>query len=147
MTWPTRSSRSRASGPSGSAPATRTPTSTRTSPGRPSGIYDRAAQDYPSKSPEVRQLVDAFAAGWDAYLAKVGVDGINGWCKGADWVQPVTGLDVYAYARSIALQASSGQLLSYIAAAQPPAPQAAGTAYTPRLDHGTPSPPPRPPSS
>ena len=95
------------------------------------GIYDRAAQDYPSKSPEVRQLVDAFAAGWDAYLAKVGADGINGWCKGADWVQPVTGLDVYAYARAIALQASSGQLLSYIAAAEPPAPKAAGTAYTP----------------
>lgn len=95
------------------------------------GIYDRAAQDYPAKSPEVRQLVDAFAAGWDAYLAKVGAAGINGWCKGADWVQPVTGLDVYAYARAVALQASSGQLLSYIAAAEPPAPKAAGTAFEP----------------
>ena len=73
------------------------------------GIYDRAVQDYPAKSPEVRQLVDAFAAGWDAYLTKAGADGIDGWCKGADWVQPITGLDVYAYARAVALQASSGQ--------------------------------------
>ena len=95
------------------------------------GIYDRAVQDYPAKSPEVRQLVDAFAAGWDAYLTKVGADGIDGWCKGADWVQPVTGLDVYAYARAVALQASSGQLLSYIASAEPPAPAATGTAYQP----------------
>jgi len=93
------------------------------------GIYDRAAKDYPAKSPEVRQLVDAFASGWDAYLAKVGADGINGWCKGAPWVQPVTGLDVYAYARSIALQASSGQLLSYIAKAEPPGPVATGAGF------------------
>ena len=72
------------------------------------GIYDRATKDYPSKSDEIHQLVGAFASGWNAYLAKVGSGGINGWCKGADWVQPVTGLDVYAYARAIALQASSG---------------------------------------
>ena len=85
------------------------------------GIYDRATQEYPTKSAEIRQLVDAFAAGWDAYLAKVGSDGIAGWCRGADWVQPVTGLDVYVYARSITLQASSGQVLNYIATAQPPA--------------------------
>ena len=85
------------------------------------GIYERATTEYPGKSEQVRQLVDGFAAGWDAYLAKVGAGGINGWCRGADWVQPVSGLDVYAYARSITLQASSGQLLSYIAAAEPPA--------------------------
>jgi acyl-homoserine-lactone acylase len=83
-------------------------------------IYERAANDYPGQSAEVHQLVEAFAAGWDKYLAKVGVDGINGWCKGAAWVMPVTGLDVYAYARSITIQASSGQLLSYIAKAVPP---------------------------
>jgi acyl-homoserine-lactone acylase len=93
------------------------------------GVYDRAVADYPTKSPEIHQLVDAFAAGWDAYLAKVGTDGINGWCKGAAWVQPVTGLDVYAYARAITLQASSGQLLSYIAKAEPPATPAAGAAF------------------
>jgi len=95
------------------------------------GIYDRATKDYPSKSAEIHQLVGAFASGWNAYLAKVGSGGINGWCKGADWVQPVTGLDVYAYARAIALQASSGQLLSYIAKAEPPATKATGTSYTP----------------
>jgi acyl-homoserine-lactone acylase len=94
------------------------------------GVYDRAAQEYPGKSAEVRQLVDAFASGWDAYLAKVGADGINGWCKGAAWVLPVTGLDVYAYARSVTLQASSGQLLDYIAKAQPPGPNATGAAFT-----------------
>jgi len=93
------------------------------------GTYDRAVHDYPAKSAEIRQLVDAFAAGWNAHLAKVGADGIDGWCRGAAWVQPVTGLDVYAYARAITLQASSSRLVDYIAKAEPPATPAAGASF------------------
>ncbi|MCU0267091.1 MAG: penicillin acylase family protein [Acidimicrobiales bacterium] len=85
------------------------------------GVYETAVAEYPEKSEEVRSLLDGFAAGWSDYLTETGVDEVPGWCAGAEWVEPVTGEDVYAYARAITLQASSSRLLDYIAKAQPPA--------------------------
>lgn len=88
------------------------------------GIDRLARQDYPGVSDLVRDQFEAFAAGWNAHLADVGADGLAGWCTGTDWVEPVTGEDLYAYARSIALNASGSRLADFIASAQPPAPAA-----------------------
>ena len=84
------------------------------------GINELARVDYRSVPSDITEQFEAFAAGWNAHLEEVGVEGLTGWCSGADWVRPVTGEDVYAYARSIALNASGSRLASYIATAVPP---------------------------
>lgn len=94
------------------------------------GIDARARQEWPDKSPEVRELFEGFAAGWNAHLEDVGVDGIKGWCAGQEWVTPLSGVDVYAYARSITLQASGTRLTEFIANARPPAPTSGEAAPT-----------------
>jgi acyl-homoserine-lactone acylase len=85
------------------------------------GIFDRASEDFEDASSRTVESFDTFAAGWNAHLEDVGVDGLGGWCAGAPWVRPVEPVEVYAYARSIALSASSGAVVNYIADAQPPA--------------------------
>ena len=88
------------------------------------GIYARARSDWPKASTEVRSALTAYTAGWNGHLAKVGSDGIKGWCKGQPWVKALTPIDVYAIARAIALSASSYQLAGYIPTAEPPTPAA-----------------------
>lgn len=84
------------------------------------GIVERAAADWGAAAPEVRETVIAYTDGWNAQLRHVGAENLAGWCAGAEWVRPLEPVDVYAYARSIALFASSVQLADYIATAQPP---------------------------
>jgi acyl-homoserine-lactone acylase len=104
------------------------------------GIADIAADDFESiASDEVVEQFEAFTAGWNDHLADVGGDQLTGWCAGDDWVRPVTPAEVYAYARSIALQASSGAIVDLLGTAQPPAAPPAGFrgadgANTPGID-------------
>ena len=84
------------------------------------GIFERASQDWDGASDGVVELITAFTAGWNAQLDEVGADGLPGWCAGEEWVRPLEPVEVYAYARSIALQASSGAIADFIAGAQPP---------------------------
>jgi acyl-homoserine-lactone acylase len=92
-------------------------------------IMERATEDYDTASGEIVELFAAFANGWNSFLEQAGEDGLSGWCSGAEWVRPVQPVEIYAYARSVALLASGSQLAQYIPAAQPPPP-------------GTPPPPP-----
>ena len=84
------------------------------------GIAERAAADWDESPEDVVELVTAFTDGWNAHLDEVGADGLAGWCAGAGWVRPIEPVEVYTYARAVALQASSGALDGYIASAQPP---------------------------
>ncbi len=84
------------------------------------GIFDRAADDWEDASDGVVELITAFTGGWNAQLDEVGADGLQGWCAGEEWVRPLEPAEVYAYARSIALQASSGAVSDFVASAQPP---------------------------
>jgi acyl-homoserine-lactone acylase len=93
-------------------------------------IVGLAAEDFARASADVVDQFEAYTAGWNAHLADVGADGLTGWCAGDDWVQPVRAVEVYAYARSIALQASSGRLAGFIASAQPPVSDVNGFAST-----------------
>jgi acyl-homoserine-lactone acylase len=92
------------------------------------GIFDRSSDDWTDASEGVVDLITAFTAGWNAHLDEVGADGLDGWCAGDEWVRPLEPVEIYAYARSIALQASSGAIAGFIARAQPP--QAAATTTT-----------------
>src|SRR5918994_1032693 len=84
------------------------------------GIVDRAKDDWADASDDVVELLTAFTDGWNAHLDEVGAGGGAGWCAGEEWVRPLEPVDVYAYARSIALQASSGAIADFIPNAQPP---------------------------
>jgi acyl-homoserine-lactone acylase len=82
------------------------------------GVVDLAAKDLERASPEHRERLIGYAAGYNAHLAEVGVDGVPGWCRGAAWVRPITAEDVAARARLVTL----AQLSSMIATAAPPGP-------------------------
>ncbi|MGH9112105.1 MAG: penicillin acylase family protein [Acidimicrobiales bacterium] len=84
------------------------------------GIADRATDDWADASDGVVELLTAFTDGWNAHLDEVGADGVAGWCAGEEWVRPLDPVDVYAYARSLALQASGGAIADFISNAQPP---------------------------
>ncbi len=101
------------------------------------GVDRIARADYAAAPPIITEQFEAFAAGWNQHLAEVGNAGLSGWCAGADWVQPITAEDLYAYARSIALNASGARLTGYIGAAQPPGVASDESALPPLdLDNG-----------
>jgi len=84
------------------------------------GIRDIAEKDWAEAGDDVHRMMTAYTDGWNAYLEHIGVDSLKGWCKGAEWVRRLEPVQVYAYARSIALQASSGAVAGMIGTAQPP---------------------------
>ena len=97
-------------------------------------IASIATADYNDASIDLVTQFEAFAEGWNAHLAEQGDDGLTGWCNGAPWVRPVQPVEVYVYARSIALLASSGRFAQFIPSAQPPV-----VAEVPRFAPATPA--------
>ncbi len=86
-----------------------------------------AADDFENAaSDEVVAQFEAYTAGWNDQLADVGGERLTGWCAGADWLRPLDPVEVYTYARSVALQASSARLIDFIGSAQPPAVEPVG---------------------
>ena len=70
------------------------------------------------RDPERRALFAGYAAGANAYLAKVTPAGVAGWCRGAPWVRPITAEDVAARGRLVVLVLPA--FASMIATAAPP---------------------------
>ncbi len=99
------------------------------------GVADIAAADWETASDELVEQFEAFTAGWNDQLNDVGGERLTGWCAGADWVRPISAVEVYTYARSITLQASSGAIVDFIGNVQPPPTEPvglrAGTAVRP----------------
>jgi acyl-homoserine-lactone acylase len=91
------------------------------------GIREIAEQDWAEAEDQVVELITAYTDGWNAHLAEVGADELDDWCEGEEWVRQLEPVEVYAYARSIALQASSGAVAGYLGA-QPPGSQDAAPA-------------------
>ena len=89
-------------------------------------VAELAAADVKQANAEAREWFAGYAAGYNAYLAEVGSNGITGWCRGAAWVRPITTEDVAARNRLVTL--TLAQLGAAIATAEPPRP---GTAAPP----------------
>jgi acyl-homoserine-lactone acylase len=85
------------------------------------GLRQIADDDWPTASERVREAITAFAAGWNGHLEETGVNNLAGWCAGAEWVRPLEPIDIYAWARSVALLASGAAVENYVATAEPPA--------------------------
>jgi len=78
----------------------------------------RGAEMLASQPQEVRDWYDGFAAGYNQYLHSKGKDKIGGWCRGADWVFPITSKDLAAYQQVVLLVTAS--MAAQIATAAPP---------------------------
>ena len=79
--------------------------------------------------PGVRKSVAGYVAGYNAYLRKVGVNGIKDpTCRGADWVRPIREIDAYRRFFQLGILASSGAVIDGITDAEPVSPAAAATA-------------------
>lgn len=84
------------------------------------GIRAIAEDDWNAADDRLREVFTAYTTGWNAQIDEVGVDNIDDWCAGADWVRHLEPVEVYAYARSVALLASSGAVIDKMGNAQPP---------------------------
>jgi acyl-homoserine-lactone acylase len=84
------------------------------------GMFDRATKDWEDVPDDAKALFESYAAGWNTHLDEVGVDGITGWCAGEEWVRELEPVEIYAYARSISLNASGSRIGSFIPSAAPP---------------------------
>lgn len=80
----------------------------------------------------VRDSIRGFAAGYNRYLRRTGVDNIpDPRCRGAAWVRPISDLDLWRRYYQLALLASSGNFLDPIVDAEPPATVAAAASRAP----------------
>jgi acyl-homoserine-lactone acylase len=86
-------------------------------------LAEDAAGGLAAHPQEIREWYAGYAAGFNHYLAKTGKDKIGGWCRGADWVAPITAADLMTIARGFVL--TLPQFARAIADAVPPgSPQA-----------------------
>ncbi len=84
-------------------------------------VPGRAATVLEDLDPDIVAMLEGYAAGASAYLDDVGADAVPGWCRGAEWLQPVTATDLVAYFLQLSLRASIDPMIDFIARAAPPA--------------------------
>ena len=79
-------------------------------------------------TPQTRQLVDGYVAGYNRYLRDTGTAHLpDPTCRGAAWVRPITPLDIWTLIYNLNQLAGADQFKQAIATAHPPS---AGTAAT-----------------
>lgn len=84
-------------------------------------LVGRAEAALPELDADAREVIQGYAAGYNAYLAETGVDALDGWCAGEEWVEPITELDLVTYYKDLGLLASGRNFLDFAATAEPPA--------------------------
>ncbi len=82
------------------------------------GIYSRSGDDMAQQSEEVQGWYRGYVAGYNDFLEQTGADKVKGWCRGADWVFPITVNDLAAYHRVFTM--ISARFTDMIATAAPP---------------------------
>jgi len=71
------------------------------------GIYEQARSMLQSMPKEQREMVEGYVAGYNQYLSEVGANGVAGWCRGKEWVFPITAEDLMAYNQSIVVTSTN----------------------------------------
>jgi acyl-homoserine-lactone acylase len=87
-----------------------------------SGIIEDLISRPPPEGPAraLKQLVRGYVAGYNRYLSDTGVAAIpDARCRGAEWVRPITEIDVYRRFHQLGSLASSGVAIEGIADAAP----------------------------
>jgi acyl-homoserine-lactone acylase len=102
-----------------------------------SGVIERLLRrPYPhGPGKDVRATVRGFAAGWNAYLRRTGLDNLpDPRCRGAAWVKPIRPIQIYRRFYQLVLRASGGALLEAMVDAAPPGAPTAGASDHKSLD-------------
>ncbi len=84
------------------------------------GVYRYAEEGIRDLSPLVQDGLLAFSTGYNQWLEETGVDNLPELCRGADWVRPITDVDLYAYYLYLGERGSGLATLDLVATAQPP---------------------------
>jgi acyl-homoserine-lactone acylase len=72
--------------------------------------------------PQVKEVIDGYVKGYNAWLAKNKSKIQDTTCKGKPWVKQITALDAYLRFHELGTMAGSGAAVDGLANAQPPAP-------------------------
>ena len=80
---------------------------------------------------KTRDLMTGYADGYNRYLRDTGTDALPADCRGQAWVQPITGQDSLRVLRKLLVRASTGNFVTSLVAATPPAAVAASTVAAP----------------
>lgn len=83
-------------------------------------LHGSAATELAGFQPDLKDLMNGYAAGVNRYLDETGAEGITGYCSGADWIAPITAEDVAAFSKRLSWQSSITPLVNFIAGATPP---------------------------
>ncbi len=76
-----------------------------------------------AQPPWIRELVAGYVAGYNARLAEARAeDALPGWCAAAEWIRPLSDLDLYTYLGDVALLGSGRNLVGLIGRAEAPGP-------------------------
>ncbi len=86
-------------------------------------VYEVGREGLNAISPELRDGIAGYVAGYNQYLEETGVDNLPSQCAGAEWVKPITSEDLFAYYYLLALSASIEPFIDFVADAQPPGAQ------------------------
>ncbi|KHD77917.1 hypothetical protein MB27_09015 [Actinoplanes utahensis] len=71
---------------------------------------------------EVTDMVRGYVTGYNRYLRDTGVDALTDpACRGADWVRPITELDVFRAMHAFVIGSGSGSVIDGLVTPQPPA--------------------------
>ena len=82
------------------------------------GIHQQMRSMIQSMPREQREMVEGYVAGYNKYLSEVNANGVAGWCRGKEWVFPITAEDLMGYNQSIVI--TSSNFADMIATATPP---------------------------
>jgi len=72
-----------------------------------------------AQTPQVKQLVEGYAAGYNRALSERRAKGLPEQCTG-EWVRPITALDLVKLTRRLLVEGGIGQFAEALAGAQPP---------------------------
>jgi len=73
-----------------------------------------------AQTPQVRQLVEGYVAGYNRYLAEVRDQNGQGQCLQAAWLRPITPQDLVKLTRRLLVEGGLGQFAEAVAGAVPP---------------------------
>jgi len=95
-------------------------------------IYGRAERGYAEQPQEIKDLIVAYVAGYNAYITNED-DGLP--CAGEPWLRPIDEIDLFAHYVELGTLASARALADYIATASPPGSKHAPHAEPAPLEH------------
>ena len=85
------------------------------------GLADKAEAEFDELSDDSKAMITGFAAGYNKYVAETAPADLPSKCVSADWVQPITPEQLYAYYQLTALYASGDQFVTGVTfSAAPP---------------------------